>query len=47
MRDQAHILLIAVGRLGKMNVQAVCLSRWKHYDADIQIEPNVFKMIDN
>ena len=43
---QAHILLVAVHRLGKVNVQADRLSRWKHDQTDIRLEPKVFEMID-
>ena len=43
---QARILLVAVHRQGKVNVQADRLSRWKHDHTDIRREPKVFEMID-
>jgi len=43
---QAHILLVAVHRPGKVNVRADRLSRWKHDHTDIRLEPKVFEMID-
>ena len=43
---QAHILLVAVHRLGKVNVRADRLFRWKHDHTDIRLELKVFKMID-
>ena len=43
---QAHILLVAVHRLGKVNVRADRLSRWKHDHTDIRLKPKVFEMID-
>ena len=43
---QAHILLVAVHRPGKVNVRADRLSRWKHDHTDIRLEPKVFETID-
>ena len=43
---RAHIPLVAVCRLNKVNVRADCLSCWKHDHTDIRLEPKVFKMID-
>ena len=42
----AHILLAALHRLGKVNVRADRLSRYKHDHTDIRLEPKVFEMID-
>ena len=43
---QAHILIVAVHMLGKVNVLADRLSRWKLDHTHIHLEPKVFEMID-
>ena len=43
---QAHILLVALHRPGKVNVRADRLYCWKHDHNDIRLNPKVFNMID-
>ena len=43
---QAHILLVAVHRLGEVIARADHRRRWKHDHTDIRLEPEVFEIID-
>ena len=43
---RAHILLVIVHKLGKVDVRADRLSRWKHDHINTRLEPKVFEIID-